>query len=380
MKVLVIGGGAVGFHIFMKLKSQAHFDVHLAQQINGALKKEHLFGSDIPIHNSGFGGLGAYWHGVRDVTYARTMGAQSDLIDEIPDEDPSLNWEYIPYFNPRPRLRMCRQQLINQSVTRIRPVDSGVLVTFSNGLDVKYSHIFVCHGALPESDCLINSGLATPKSYVSDHLVFRAFAVNSTQPMLVEKLRRKSHGFFRTYQCVQLSDGSHVKMSARPGGSRLSGSHQSKSIYSGSAVSAALQLVKPSNWSLLNQAFHLRYGFGVKPSHYDIFLQVRAEDIYEKRQEGFSLNKDAYGSLRDRLMSLGNIDIESVGSGIHFHNIYDDVDEDVVDTQFKYSGKRIHLFSPQYKFDPGPHHFTYMLQLKSTDIIKRIANESSCIW
>ena len=68
MKILIIGSGVIGLHLFKFLNNfNDKFEVHISNTDNNKIYKEKLFDSYHPIYRDAFGGFANYWHKVFDL-------------------------------------------------------------------------------------------------------------------------------------------------------------------------------------------------------------------------------------------------------------------------------------------------------------------------
>ena len=78
--------------------------------------------------------------------------------------------------------------------------------------------------------------------------------------------------------------------------------------------------------------------------------------------------QSAVSSLNAQGLDISNF---SGISGIHFYNTVKNLDNDIGNFNDNESAA-IQLLAPSYRFEPGPHHFSFKLLVDSYHLLKKI--------
>jgi len=376
-KTLVIGDGPVGASALMTLCRLGFDNVFLSRHINGERKFESIFGHEIPTSNNDRGGLGSLWHSVCDLGLLhRNCFSSSELSKKyLGNVEFREETEFVPFFPIRPHNVLKNLSYgIRLPVSFLKPFDESVKVTFSDGSFESFDKVLVCHGALPDTDCLINSGLATLSSTVSDHLVAQVEGIS--KPLFADKKSEKitfsSKGFVRGYR---LYDGDKLKfkMSARPiyGEQENKVFHLDKGIYVGNTFEVLKRLLCRASFNILKQSFFLRYGIFSRSRRWAGFINIVVKDCYQRKDGRLLVDESKVGELATMLKDHDLRLVESsLMSAIHFHNTYSHLSPEVSNNIV--NNKRVVLVGPGYKFKVGAEHFTFQMMLIAEKVAKEL--------
>lgn len=375
-KILVIGDGPVGASAISTLCRQGFHDIFVSRHTHGELKKESIFKQNIPTAYEGKGGLGRLWHSVCDLgLLCRLDVLPSDLskrwIGNIEFKEDS---EFVPFFPIRPSKLITKLRYgVRSSAVSLESLENNVAVTFSDGSVESFDKVLVCHGALPNTDCLVNSGLATLSNTVSDHLVAQVEGIDG--PLFprkkIERVEFSKKGFVRKY--LRYDTGKFkFKMSARPNyGEKINKAfHMDKGIYVGSTFEVLKRIFRKASFNFIKQSFFLRYGIFSRSESWTGFVNIAVKDCYKIKKGSLVVDESRIRELAIDLAAHNFRLVESsLMSAIHFHNTYNYLSPEVSNNVV--SDKRIILLGPGYNFEVGAEHFTFQMML----IAEKVARE-----
>lgn len=379
-RILVIGDGPLGSAAVVTLCRLGCSNIFLSRHSKGDLVKKRLFGQDIPTTYEREGGLGRLWHSVCDLGLLNRKGFVTSYISKkfIGDIDFPINTEFVPFLPIRP-VRILKGLKYDElpPVDSLALSDGEVRVKFTNDKVKKFDKVLVCHGAMPNTDCLVNSGLATLSSSVSDHLVAEVEGLEG--PLFAGKKRERvafsGKGIFRSY--IKNDTGEFkYKISARPNyrGANRRALHLDKGIYIGNTVQVVKRLMQRGSLEAIKQSLFLRYGLFSRSKNWSGFINVAVKDCYIRNNGTLIVDDVRINDLKKSLEKDGfRLVEESLMSGIHFHNTYDYLSSDVSNNIV--SDKRVILVAPSYKFDVGAEHFTFQMMLTAERIARSLADE-----
>ena len=373
MKVLIIGSGVVGLHLldFIK-KSNFKMHVHLSNTNNNVLFQMNLFGSYHPIYRDATGGFTNYWHKVFDLKGINNKFLSKNLL--FLNNYLNQQYEFIPYFKQKIFNNILNKKYFKPQATEVISTDnSSTTIRFSDKSIEKYDFVFICHGALPPNDILVDSGLAKLSGFISDHLI------GETKPIKIKKTlniqRIGLQGFIRPYKILNINN-LKVKQTIRPHFGKNSDGLKNSIIYSGSDSKALIKLLKSNSLNLILNACSTRYGFPLKSVNYKSFVQVNATNIYKFSENKIAPIKSKYEEKTRKLEEL-NIN-GNFKSAIHYYNTYSFLEESVANRIFD-RNKTLILISPQFNYAPSIHHFTADLLSLSENIIHKLLEKKSKI-
>lgn len=379
-RILVIGDGPVGSTAVATLCRLGCAHIFLSKYSKGDLINKQLFGQDIPTSYEREGGLGRLWHSVCDMGLLNRKGFVASHISKkfIGDIEFRENTEFVPFFQIKPA-----RILKDLTYGELPPVDSltlseGVVeVKFTNDKVEIFDKVLVCHGAMPNIDCLVNSGLATLSASVSDHLVAQVEGLKS--PLFAGKKRERvifsGKGIFRSYIRNDVGEFKY-KISARPNyrAAKRRVLHLDKGIYVGSKVQVLKRLMLRGSLDAIKQSLFLRYGLFSRSKNWTCFINVAVKNCYIRKNGTLIVDDARIADLKKSLEKDGLRLLEtSLMSGIHFHNTYDYLSSNVSNNII--SNKRIILVAPSYNFDVGAEHFTFQMMLMAESIARSLADE-----
>ena len=378
-KVLVIGSGPVGATALFTLTRLGYKNILLSSHSEGKIKKQNLFGQNIPTSHEGVGGLGKYWHSVCDLGLLKQVGFLPTALslECLGNTEFIKSQEFVPFRPLRPnRLLRKSSYKLRPPVVKLASDQENVLAYYLGGEEESFDRVLVCHGAIPELDCLVNSDLAQLSPTVSDHLVAQVQSVDK-ELFLGKKEDRvffSAKGFRRSYV---LTDKATVKykITARPnydlGGERAL--HLDKGIYVGSSSSIIGKLIKRGSYSLIRQSLFLRYGLFRRSNSWTGFINILAKDCYKREGSQLVVDEAKLEQLRVRLEEEGlRLTDDSLMSGIHYHNTYKSLSPKVGNNQV--SDQKIILIAPNYDFDVGAEHFTFRLMMMAENIVEKLGD------
>lgn len=379
-RILVIGDGPLGASAFSTLCRLGCDNIFLSKHSKGGLIKKPLFGQNIPTSYESEGGLGRLWHSVCDLGLLNRKGLISSYISKklIGDIDFRENSEFVPWFPIRP-VRLLKNLTYDERppVDSLELFDGVVKVKFTNDKVESFDKVLVCHGAMPNNDCLVNSGLATLSSSVSDHLVGQVEGLKG--PLFAGKKRQRvtfsGKGILRSYILKDVGEFKY-KISTRPNyrADKRRALHLDKGIYVGSTFQVLKRLVLRGNLDAIKQSLFLRYGLFSRSKNWTCFINVVVKDCYRRKNGTLIVDDSRINDLKSSLEQDGLRLVDaSLMSGIHFHNTYDYLSPDVSNNMV--GDERIILVGPGYDFDVGAEHFTFQMMLIAENIARSLAGE-----
>jgi hypothetical protein len=369
-KILIVGNGVVGSSLIYSINNNKKYEIYLSKYKKGKYIKSQIFNHDIPISSKSSGGLSNLWHSVIDLNiFNKQLEKNTSLMNFLIGSDIQVNSnkEFIPYFPIRPK-----KLLKNRNYSEALPVksfklnDNKVHVTFIDNTNECFDRIFICHGALPEIDCLVNSGYAKKNVLVSDHLVAQ---LHKTEPALKCKIEHSSKGHCRNYAYYNFNE-THIKLTLRPTYKDKPEiiSHADKGIYNGNFLKVFFNIVKKFNLTIVKQSLYLRFGINFKSKNWASFIQFNCPDVYINKNNNLTVNKSSLEKTLAIIKDNGfKIDKKSLMSGIHFYNTYSYLSGEVSVNEYNKS-KLITLISPGYQFNASAKHFTYELMMLAEKI------------
>lgn len=323
MKILVIGSGPVGSSICNNLLKNKKNNIYLSESSDEYIKYHKPFSSLIPLYRIGYGGLGNYWHRVCDLSNTSINGYRNELHNNIlcdfginkkviAEAKNLNNSEFIPLlpksiqnFNLKKRNSITH---VN-AVSEIKHQNSLWNVKFINHKQHSFDKVFLCAGIHGDSDILINSGLARPTNFLSDHII-----INVDEKILKSnnfiKTKHFSKGFLRKFEII---DNMKVSYRASYKGNK------SSIIYSDNAYNIFKSLVKLNSYNSYLEAFNLRYGTPIHTNYVKRFIQIPVNNIYIiDNNNNISLNSEVHQEIisnTNNYLGHHNFTIES---GIHY--------------------------------------------------------------
>lgn len=324
-----------------------------------------MFDSYHPVYRDAFGGFSNYWHKVFDLKGIKNKFVSKNL--EILNKYLNQQYEFIPYlrFDVLNNF-FYKKNLKTQAVEIISSDHLNTVIRFSDNSIEKFDYVFVCHGALPPNDLLINSGLAKLSGFVSDHLIGETRPVKIKSPLKIKRVGYK--GFLRPYKIVEINK-IKAKHIIRPHFGKNNKGLSNSIIYAGSDVKAAIKLLKHNSLNLILNASSTRYGFPLKSKFQKSFFQVPALNMYEYCKSGIFPIQNQYLDLSRKLEEL---EINGpLKSSIHYYNTYSLIDKSIANRVFD-NKKTLILVSPQFNYIPGVHHFTADLLSTSENIVAEL--------
>ena len=375
-KTLIIGDGLVGASAIFTLCQKGLKDIYVSSHKHGDLKKQLLFNQEIPTSFEDKGGLGRLWHSVCDLGLLNRLNFHSSSLTKklIGDIKFDKDTEFVPFSPIRPvKILKKLNYNVSPATKLIEPFENNVRVTFCDGSIDFFDKVLVCHGALPEEDCLINSDLAEISDTVSDHLVAQVeglkkslFGEKKSESVVFSK-----KGFTRNYRLFNDSEFK-FKISARPtyNENRKKAFHLDKGIYVGSTLDVFKRIISKASLNILKQSFFLRYGLFSRSENWKGFINIAVKNCYIRKNGSFVVDKAKISQLSAFLLKHDLLlDEDSLMSGIHFHNSYKSLSSLVSNN--KIDDRNIILIGPAYNFDVGAEHFTFQMML----IAEKIARE-----
>jgi hypothetical protein len=369
-KILVVGDGLVGASFISSIKND-RFIIYLSGYEDETLQESSILNELIPTSLNKSGGLGNLWHSVIDIgLLERKNITHSSLSSKLIGEDVEIqkNQEFVPNKSIRPKSILKGLNFYRRMpVFKLNLVGDMVKVTFLDGSNENFDRVFVCHGALPLNDCLINSGMARSNENVSDHIIAQLEIPVPYKERYRAKFYKKGHK--RNYDTSQLKNFS-LKVSYRPIFSNLSNnfSHKDKAIYNGSFGKVLFKIIKRFSIDIVKQSFFLRYGINFKSKNWTQFVQFNLKDAHINNNGSLSINSKVLQDALNEIEIYGiNVNKDTLMSGIHFYNTYSYISDKIANNQFL-EDKLITLIAPCYQYDAEAEHFTFDIMLKAEKI------------
>lgn len=360
----------MGSHAYLYALSQLkEASIFISSPISGKNFRTKLFSGSHLIYRDSFGGLQPNWHQVIDcgVQDGHFKSMAYDFLNQYTGQ----NYEFIPYLKRK-------QKIVSKSVNflpkskYITDINDTVKVEFIDGSTGEFDFVLVCHGALPVDDVLVNSKIAKPSGFVSDHLIMQS--KNFFHFSEVEKPMQKRiglRGFIRSYDKVQVGPVT-AKETLRQHYGKAKANISNSVIYAENKYNVMFNMLKNMDFSKLLNAFSLRYGFPNTSSYYYKFYQISVGDIYLRdRNNVLSVNNEKTSlveNFRKRLKCSRDI-----FSGIHYFNTYSYISDDVNNLGTGVSN--LALMTPQYDYDPSCHHFTADLMRRTEYFVEKIRDQ-----
>jgi len=369
----VVGAGPIGSHLINFAKEQLSFaELYVSSPMVGETYKSKLFDGSHIIYKDSFGGLRDDWHKVVDcgILKGKFHSEKFNFLNKYFGQ----SLEFVPYNKRTSSSKKNRLNLLPSAI-KITDINLGVHVLFSDGQQIEFDYVFICHGALPEVDLLVNSGLATNSPTISDHILLQSNTITDNMPKDPDQqFRIGTKGFFRRYEHIFVNDYKIKKTSRRHFGSS-SDVISTGLIYAESRLDFMKQFFDKINFSKLLNATSLRYGVPrYSDASYD-FYQFSLDDIYIRRKNNvLKVNKDNVNVIHEIRSTL--CDDGLVFSGIHYHNTYEYLSPEISNRGNEKS--RIILITPQMDYSPSCHHFTADLMRISEDVVMRIKQGVKC--
>ena len=378
-KVLIVGSGLVGSSVVAFLSSFGVTDLTLSEETSNVKEYKSLFDVSTLSSFSGSGGLGNFWHNVLDLGAIDAEYKQEDLLNicklisnMAPNHFLPFH-EVIPYTPIRPKNVLSKLKKSLKFLPRCTLLAKGtgsVIAHFDGGIQENFDRVFVCNGAMSSANVLIESGLAERNDTVSDHIIFYENRVRSESHESQKYLKTiRGYGYFsRPYETL-----GNAKLTYRPvyWGAQ-SRALKNRSIYNNSKYKIIIKLLNPLNFTQLFESIYLRYGLLLPTKKYRRFAQVAVDDCYYWQNDQLLVDEKKIQSAVSSLNAQG-LDISNFSgiSGIHFYNTVKNLDNDIGNFNDNESAA-IQLLAPSYRFEPGPHHFSFKLLVDSYHLLKKI--------
>ncbi len=366
MKILIVGSGVVGLHLLNFLKRyNFKMQVHISNTNNNKLFQMNLFGSYHPIYRDAIGGFSNYWHKVFDLKGINNKFLSNNLL--FLNNYLNKQYEFIPYFKMKILNNILNRKNFKPQATDVVSSDnSSTTIRFSDKSIENYDYVFICHGALPPSDILVNSGLAKLSGFISDHLIGETKPMKSDKKLKIQRIGL--HGFLRPYKILKINN-LKVKQTIRPHFGKNSDGLNNSIIYSGSDFKALVKLLKSNSLNLILNACSTRYGFPLKSLYYKSFVQINAANIYKYYENKIFPIEKRY---KENTKKLEDFKINgNLKSAIHYHNTYSFIEKSIANRIFD-RNKTLILISPQFNYAPSIHHFTADLLSISENIAHKL--------
>ena len=151
---------------------------------------------------------------------------------------------------------------------------------FIDGTHKIFDRIFVCHGALPKHDCIINSNYAEERAYVSDHIV--AQLDNSLKNNKIKNQYIIETGILGSCEYIK-SGNLEVKLTFRPTYKKRPKnlSHLDKGIYNDSLYKVIINVLKKFDLNIIKQSkYFLRFGLNFRSKYWATFIQFNCDNAY----------------------------------------------------------------------------------------------------
>lgn len=360
----------MGNHAYLYALSRLkEASIYLSSPTSGKDFSAKLFTGNHLIYRDSFGGLHPNWHQVIDCGFqdGHFKSSAYDFLNEYTGR----HYEFIPYYKRK-------QKKVSKSVNflpkskYIIDINDTVKVEFIDGSTGEFDFVLVCHGALPVDDVLVNSKIAKPSKFISDHLIMQSrdiFHFSEVDPP--EQKRIGLQGFVRSYNKVQV--GPFVaKQTLRQHYGTEKANISNSVIYAENKYNVIYNILKNLEFSKLLNALSLRYGFPNKPSYYYKFYQLSVADIYHRNDDNIlTVNGEKNALVEDLRAKLQCS--KNIFSGIHYFNTYSYISDAVNNLGTGFSN--LVLMTPQYDYDPSCHHFTADLMRRAEYFVEKIRDQ-----
>ncbi len=369
-KILIIGDGVVGSSLIYSINNNIKYELYLSKFKKGKFIKSNIFDHDIPISSKKSGGLSNLWHSVIDLNiFDSKFQNNTPLKDFLIGTNIKVNTsrEFVPFLPIRPK-KLLKNKKYKEliPVRSFKIVNDSVHVKFIDETEKSFNKIFICHGALPEIDCLINSGFAKKNEFVSDHIVAQLCNI---RPSYKNNIKYSIKGHSRNYKYYNFN-GTHMKLTLRPtfNSNPEKISHLDKGIYNDNFFRILINIFKKFNITIIKQSLYLRFGINFKSKKWASFIQFNCPDVYKVSNNTFTVNKRNLSKVIKIIEDNGfKINKKSLMSGIHFYNTYSYLSSEVSVNEYSKS-KLVTLISPGYKYNANARHFTYELMMVAEKI------------
>ena len=360
----------VGSHTFL-FASQLLQDatIYISSPLEGKTYNARLFNGSHLIYKDSFGGLKRNWHNVVDCGIQ--TGVFHSKIYNFLNPYVGKNFEFVPFIKRKNIIKKNRFDILPKA-RKILDIGDTIKVQFYDGSSRVFDYVFICHGALPIDDILVNSGLATCSNFVSDHLLLQSNEIfKSSDIYETRQIRLGLNGFVRSYKKFKVGD-LMVKETIRRHFGASPETVSASAIYAENNKELLKQLIKISSFSSIFNATALRYGFPQTSEHCYKFYQVAINDLYKNTYNNeLSVNSDKL-----RLIECIRHELNCKNtfySGIHYHNTYSSLENEV--NNLGHGNSKLVLLSPQKDYYPSCHHFTADLMRRSEDFILKIKRD-----
>lgn len=380
LKILVVGQGLIGSSFINTIASEEKYEIYSSSEKSNSKGFVNLFDTKVPKYFSGIGGLGNFWHSVLDLSSLNdyhfvNSGLVKKFIGHKKNIDQFQNLEFVPYFPIRPKHLFKGKKFYKKESTKLLKVleDKKVQAIFSSKEMEIFDKVFICHGAFPKNDVLIDSKLAKASMFMSDHLIVQVNSHEKETPK--EKIKFLNKGHVREYK-VETFGGTSYKFSQRPiFENKGAFSHKDKAIYSKNLFSIIKKMILNFDFDLLKQSIYLRFGILFASKYWMTFVQFYCKDAYFFKDNELSINIDAIEREISKLNKNGlTVESSTIMSGIHFSNSYLSLSDDISVNRYDDS-KPITLIGSNYNFECSEKHFTFNLMLEAEKIGKLLCQK-----
>lgn len=348
--------------------------------------------SGVPCANSGFGGLGAYWHGVIPTGHLQAFASLSDnTFTELfnifypkggVENRLNSSWLFVPYQPVRPanwwpKLLLERSenlQLIYQLADSIEIIGDKKASVISNGQKFSAQRLWIACGALGTPKLLENSPMSkgVSRNYVSDHVISYLGQINREKHrhILQPIVQRNSSGVWMQGTIDSDYKGLVTRKPARFGYRQLDYGIEQRSAFGLPVKSLMNKLYRAGSLGLITESLFNKFGLFPNADMQSIYGQIYVKDAYtidvsnQKMMANISNIQNAILNYRE-LLNVPEIEYSHKSDlfikGIHLHNSLDNTK--LIDININTTKSNVAIVDSSVIENIGPEHHSFKIMV-----------------
>lgn len=351
--------------------------------------------SRIPCANSGFGGLGAFWHGVIPMGQPSAFfDTDRELFEDLfsrfyPESLESRfgqPWLFVPYGPIRPAQHWKKLCAEREDLAMIRVKadlierDQGVWMARVGDERYRARRVWLAAGALGTPALLENSPefAGSARAHVSDHVILYLGQLDRRQhqQVLPPQIERKATGVWMLGAYDAAGIGLITTKPARFSYATLDHGIEQRSAFGLPTSGLMAKLCSAGSLGLISESLFNKLGLFPNADRLSAYAQIRIGDAYQMHLDRPSLTPNVakiQKDIRDFREALQWPELECSRKpelfirGIHLHNSVDM-------TSLKQSGAlddtSLIIADPSGIADIGPEHHSFKAMVKAYSLAK----------
>lgn len=349
----------------------------------------------IPCSNTGFGGLGAFWHGVipmgRTSNFFQTNQDQfrelfSHFYPEPIESRVGKPWLFVPYSPIRPAKhwkKLCAERanlvLMHVKADRIER-DQGVWTVHVRDTRHRAHRLWLAAGALGTPALLENSpGFAgSARTHVSDHVILYLGQLDRSRHRLLPtpKIERTASGIWMLGSYDTSGRGLITTKPARFSFATLDHGIEQRSAFGLPTSGLVAKLFSASSLGLISESLFNKLGLFPNADRLSAYAQIRIGDAYQMHLERHGLTpnlQNIQNGIADFRSGLHWPELECTSKpglfirGIHLHNSLNLTSFEQASANFNGS---LFVADPSAIPDIGPDHHSFKAMVNAYTLAK----------